>query len=148
MSRNLVLIAVVVLLLVVGGWFLMRPKQTVTPAPSGTESMTATESASPEATSGGSMMQSKEVNVSATDFAFSPKVLSVKTGDKVKIVFKNNGKFPHDLKIDDLGVATKVTPAGQSDTIEFTATKTGIFTMYCSVGDHRQKGMEGTVTVE
>lgn len=146
MSRN-VLIAVVVLALVAGGWYLMRPKTTMTPSyTQPTETPVGTQSATPTATEGAMMTDVTEIKVSGSEFKFTPDTLSVKKGDKVKIVFQNDGKFPHDLKIDELGVTTKVINPGQSDSVEFTVGKSGTFTMYCSVDAHRQKGMEGTVT--
>lgn len=145
MSKNVVLITVVVLVVAVGGWYLTRPKAVVTPLDTALPiESPASESASPQATDSAVMT---EIKVSASEFAFSPETLSVKKGEKVKITFQNNGKYPHDLKIDELGVTTKVTSAGQTDTVEFTASKSGNFTMYCSVGNHREQGMEGTVTV-
>lgn len=147
MSRNLVVTIAVVLLLVVGGWFLMRPSQQAT-APMTQETPTTTPTASSEATSAASMGEIKEVTISGAEFAFTPKTLSVKMGEKVKLTFKNDGKYPHDLKIDELGVATKVIGVGQSEVVEFTASKSGTFAMYCSVGNHRKQGMEGTVSIQ
>nr|MBP9748514.1 cytochrome C oxidase subunit II [Candidatus Paceibacterota bacterium] len=73
--------------------------------------------------------------------------ISVKKGDKVKIIFKNSAGF-HDLVIDEYGVATKQAQAPDTEVLEFTATKTGSFEYYCSVGSHRAMGMVGILTVE
>jgi nitrosocyanin len=148
MSRNLVVTVVVVLLLVVAGWFLMRPKvQSTTNPVVQTETPQSTTS-SAESTAGAMMAEAKEVKVVATDFAFSPKTISVKQGEKVKITLTNSGKYPHNLKIDELGMMTKIIKSGETDTVELTASKSGTFSMYCSVGDHRQRGMEGTVSIQ
>ena len=88
-----------------------------------------------------------EFTIEGSEFKFSPSTISVSKGDKVKITFKNTGTVVHNLVIDGLGVSTKTIPNGQTDTVEFTADKTGTFEFYCSVDAHRQKGMEGKATV-
>jgi plastocyanin len=147
MSKNLIIVAVVALVLIVGGWFLMRPKQMAAPT-TYTQAPTASDSAKMEATDAGAMTGVKEVTVEGSDFAFAPKSLSVKAGEKVKVVFKNVGKLPHNLVVDELNLKTKTIAAGAEDTVEFTASKSGTFAMYCGVGNHRARGMEGTVTVQ
>src|SRR3989338_9044207 len=60
-----------------------------------------------------------EIEVSADEYSYSPSFLSVKKGDKVRIVFTNKGNLPHNLVIDELGISTKTIVSGKSDTIEF-----------------------------
>lgn len=84
MSRNTTVAVVVVLVLIVGGWFLTRPKQPTTPSPSETTQPPAsTESASPSSASEGAMMKEDKnlVKVSAT--GFTPQNLTVKAGNTV-----------------------------------------------------------------
>ena len=88
----------------------------------------------------------KEFTVTGGNFKFAPNTLSVKKGDKVRIVFKNAEGF-HDFKIDEFNVATKQIQGGAEETVEFTADKAGSFEYYCSVGKHRAMGMKGTLTV-
>lgn len=90
--------------------------------------------------------QVKEFTVTGGNFKFAPNTISVKKGDKVRIVFKNAEGF-HDLKIDEFNVATKQIKGGAEETVEFTADKVGSFEYYCSVGQHRAMGMKGTLTV-
>ena len=89
----------------------------------------------------------KNFTVKGTSFSFAPSIITVKKGDKIRITLDNTGGF-HDLKIDEFNVATKKIQTGQQDAIEFTADKTGSFEYYCSVGEHRQMGMKGTLIVE
>lgn len=89
----------------------------------------------------------KEFTVTNSGMTFTQKTLSVNKGDRVKITFQNTGGT-HDLRIDGYNVGTKVIQAGQSETFEFTADKAGSFEYYCSVGQHRQMGMKGTLTVK
>ncbi len=90
----------------------------------------------------------REFVVESGSYYFAPKTLSVKEGETVKITLRNKGGY-HDLKLDEFGVATKILKtAGEEDTVTFVASKKGTFQYYCSIGDHRQMGMVGTITVE
>ena len=89
----------------------------------------------------------KEFTVSGQNFSFTPKAITVKKGDRVKITFNNADGF-HDFKIDEFGVATKQSKSPYQEVLEFTADKSGSFEYYCSVGSHRAMGMRGTFKVE
>jgi plastocyanin len=89
----------------------------------------------------------KEFNVSGKNFSFTPAVINVKQGDKVKIIFNNTEGF-HNFVIDEFNVATKQANSPSTEIIEFTADKVGSFEYYCSVGAHRAQGMKGTLIVE
>jgi plastocyanin len=89
----------------------------------------------------------KTFTVTGQNFSFAPATLTVKKGDTVRIVFKNTSGF-HDLKIDEFKVATKQIQGGQEETVEFIADKAGSFEYYCSVGNHRAMGMQGTLVVQ
>lgn len=88
------------------------------------------------------------VTVSGGAYYLKPNVIRVREGDTVAITFKNDGGL-HDLKIDGYNVITKrLSVAGETDTISFVANKKGSFDYYCTVGEHRQMGMKGTLIVE
>lgn len=89
----------------------------------------------------------KEVLVDANEFKFIPDTLTLKKGQKVKLILKNSGKMTHDWVVDELDLRTKVITGGTETSIEFTPTKTGTFEYYCSIGKHRENGMVGTLTV-
>ncbi len=91
--------------------------------------------------------QAQTLTVEAANFSFSPNTIKVKKGTKIKITFKSN-QGTHDFVLNDFKVRTKLLQANQSQTVEFTANKVGSFEYYCSVGDHRQMGMKGTLVVE
>jgi len=89
----------------------------------------------------------KKFNVTGKNFTFSPTTLTVNQGDTVQIVFdSSNGT--HDFVIDEFNVNSKMVASGGSDTVEFIADKSGTFEYYCSVGNHKQMGMKGTLTVK
>jgi plastocyanin len=95
------------------------------------------------------MMESGVVAIEAVEFEFKPSSLSVKAGEKVSLTVKNiSGKMPHDWVVEGTDIRTKVLNPGESQTIEFTVDEPGTYTFYCSVGNHRAQGMEGTLVVE
>jgi plastocyanin len=87
------------------------------------------------------------IEVEGGGFYFKPNELRVKKGKTVRLTFKNADGF-HDFVIDELNVRTKQINGGENDIVEFTPDKAGTFKFYCSVGKHRQMGMEGTIIVE
>ena len=91
--------------------------------------------------------EAKAFTLEAGMFYFSPNAITVNKGDKVKITLKNVSGT-HDFVIDEFNARTSQTKAGETATVEFTADKTGSFEYYCSVGNHRQQGMVGTLTVK
>ncbi|MCC2630639.1 MAG: Blue (Type 1) copper protein [Candidatus Paceibacter sp.] len=88
----------------------------------------------------------KVFTVEGSNFKFSPTTINVKKGDVVKIVFKNTGGF-HDFVLPEFNVKTKQGNGPFTEEVTFTASKTGSFEYYCSVGNHRGMGMKGTLTV-
>ena len=164
MNKGL-LIAVVVVLLAVGGYFLLSrgvgyqaptttstQDQTTQQVPavtgSGVEETVVKEDGDAMEEEEGAMMEAREIVVEGDEFSFSPSSITVNAGEKVKLTFNNTGNFPHNFTVQGLGVATKTIGAGQSDTIEFTVDEGGTLTFFCSVGNHKAQGMEGTLTVE
>lgn len=93
------------------------------------------------------LMSETEFTLDASNFTFSESELRVKQGDTVTIILNNVEGF-HDLVIDEFNVATEQIQAGNSDSITFVADQAGEFDYYCSVGNHRQMGMVGTLIVE
>src|SRR4051812_1936782 len=70
-----------------------QPLTTIPPASSSSGTSTATSKV-------------KEFTVTGQNFSFTPSTISVKKGDKVKIIFKNGDGF-HNLIIDEFNVKTK-----------------------------------------
>ncbi len=85
-----------------------------------------------------------KIKVDARNFAFSPKKLKVKAGQKVTIVLHSTDS-QHDFTLEDgdtvVDVAGDKTKSGS-----FTLAKRGKYEFYCSIPGHRQAGMEGTIT--
>lgn len=82
MSKNTIIGAVIIVVLILAGWYFIKSQKTAT-APSQTESTTpATQSASPSKASEGAMMK-KETVVKITANGFSPKTVTIKAGEMV-----------------------------------------------------------------
>lgn len=140
MSKYLPLIIIVLVLIGAGAYIMSMNQKSEAP-------ITTTPTVMEEETVPSGVMAPKEFVVNGSNFSFDVKTITVKKGDTVRIVFKNQDGF-HDFVIDDFNVATKQIQAGQEETVEFVADKGGIFEYYCSVGNHRAMGMVGTLTVE
>lgn len=94
MSRNAVLAIAVVLLLIVGGWLLLRPQQPAsTTQPQVTPDPVLTESAAPATATSEASVTQEENKVTITDAGFSPKEITIKAGESV--VWMNEGTVDH-----------------------------------------------------
>lgn len=151
MSKNLISGLIIVALLVVGGAFLIKNS----PSTQKVQISTRMESI-PVITKGISKRKAidsvipnkiKEIIITGSSFKFDPKTITVKKGQKIKLLFKN-AQGNHNLVIDELNARTGLLKAGEEESVDFTADKAGVFKYYCSVGNHRAMGMEGTFTVE
>lgn len=83
----------------------------------------------------------KEFKISAFKYYFDPNVITVKRGDRVKIIIDNVDVL-HGIKIPELSLSG-------NEVVEFTADKNGEFIWYCNTycgSDHRQ--MQGKLIVQ
>jgi len=144
-SNNMMIIGIVILVAVVGGGIAYSQmgagSKMDEQAPQDTMQK---ESADDE----GAMMdeEMQVVEIEAGSFYYKPNVMTVKKGQKVKIVM-NSVSMMHNFVIDELGVEMPITKDGETGTVEFTADQVGSFEYYCSVGNHRAEGQVGTITV-
>lgn len=158
------LIAIIALLAVTGGYYFMSANKNNAPVNTeGTKIEETTESPMQQATENpvkkGSTGPSsadttnttasnvKTINIEAGSFYFKPNKITVKKGDTVKIVFKAVDMI-HNFYLDVFNVKGPTVKAGNTDTVQFTADKTGSFEFYCNVGSHRTNGQVGTLAVE
>jgi len=73
--------------------------------------------------------QERHVHIEASQFQFSPSVISVNPGDRVTIDLTSNDVV-HGLYVDDYGVSTTADP-GQTSRLTFVADKAGTFALRC-----------------
>lgn len=83
---------------------------------------------------------------------FDPDRLQLPAGTRVQVTFTNGDQgliAQHNWVIDEIPGATSPTLAvGDSASFQFTTpSQAGEYTFYCSIGDHRARGMEGTLSV-
>ncbi len=74
--------------------------------------------------------------------------ITVNLGDTVRIEFTNDDAMPHDWVLDEFDARTEILQTGEFEAIEFVADQVGEFEYYCSVGQHRERGMVGTLIVQ
>ena len=104
----------------------------------------------PATTGGGAAGGASTVDLAATDFKFDPSDPSVKAGD-VTFNLKNDGQTTHSLEIEDVNgqdveIEGDVSP-GSSGTLTANL-KPGKYEFYCPIGNHKEMGMEGEITVK
>src|SRR5437870_984556 len=116
MNRNSILVAVVLIILVAIGGYLLFGNQI--------KSKISSKAPSPAPTSstGNRHEAVSDIEVVGTDFSFSPSTIVAKAKKPLKITFKNDGKMPHNLTIKGVGSSKTIQP-GQSETFTVTPPK-------------------------
>lgn len=107
---------------------------------------------------------SDTINVTMTDFQFTPPQFTIPAGQQITINTTNNGAVEHEFVIFKLGTSAgdtfgpedeanvfwriKVQP-GESASAAFTApSEPGDYTVVCATPGHLQAGMSATLTVK
>ncbi len=97
---------------------------------------------------GGDSSGGQSVELVATEFAFDPADVSVDEAGETTFTVSNDGEFPHALEIEGNGIEEEtetIDPGGSgSVTVDL---EPGEYELYCPIGDHRDRGMEGTLVV-
>lgn len=140
MNKNLLIAAGFFLAVIVVGFFLIPKK---VKAPIVNNQVAPTSASAPTSSSS----EVKDFTVLATEFSFSPSIITVDQGDRVRITLQNKGTTPHNLTISGLNQSTGIVNPGSEDTIEFTADTQGSFDFACTVDSHKDKGMIGKIEV-
>jgi uncharacterized cupredoxin-like copper-binding protein len=90
------------------------------------------------------------VEITGTEFRLDPAAVALEApGKSYTVRFVNNGSAPHALVIEGEGVdeETETIEPGESSELTIDLTEDE-YEIYCPVSDHRERGMEGTLTVE
>lgn len=89
-----------------------------------------------------------ELTITEKEFSLDPASPTVAEEGVVEFRVENAGTIDHALEVEAPSgeVETESIPAGESATLKAELTA-GEVTMYCPIGDHRERGMEGTVKV-
>jgi len=86
-----------------------------------------------------------DYEVFASEFAFAPPFLVVEKAGTYTLSLRNDGTTLHNLTIKGLGNTPDVRP-GETATTELTL-KQGTYEYFCSIADHAEQGMDGTLNV-
>lgn len=90
------------------------------------------------------------VRVSEIEYALDPKNPAVSVGT-VAFVVSNEGEIEHNLEVEgpegEAEFEQDLAP-GEQGTLEVDLSESGTYIWYCPVGDHRERGMEGEITVK
>lgn len=140
MNKNLLIGLSVMTLVIIVGSYLNRGSKPVVVKPNNT-SLTSNDQ---QPDSG----EVQQIEIVAKDFSLTPSKVKVKKGDNVKIVFKNEGSFEHNFRINILNVVIDRVPVGSTEEITFLADRVGEFEFECTVSGHKDLGMQGSITVE
>jgi plastocyanin len=97
---------------------------------------------------GGESSGGQSVEVVATEFAFDPADVSVDEAGETTFTVSNEGEFPHALEIEGNGIEEETEELGPGESGSVTVDlEPGEYELYCPVGDHRERGMVGTLVV-
>jgi len=90
---------------------------------------------------------SQRLEITASQFRFSPADVSVQAGTWVAVSFTNDDPVVHDWMVE--GVPNVDTPArpGQTARLRFVLDEPRTYTVLCSIPGHAEAGMVGTLTV-
>jgi plastocyanin len=107
----------------------------------------ATEPVPTEAATGatGAVGGGAATSVSMTEFAFDPSDITVSQGDTIEAT--NDGQIPHNLTVEGEDLATEDLDGGGSEELTVDL-QPGEYDFLCTIGDHAEQGMTGTLTVE
>ena len=90
------------------------------------------------------------VTISADEYRFDPDRVVARGPGALRIVLRNDGSVAHDIRLrrggKDVGGTPSFAPGGSM--AARVPLKPGTYEMLCTVGDHAQLGMRGTLTVK
>jgi uncharacterized cupredoxin-like copper-binding protein len=110
--------------------------------------LTACGSDSNEAATTGAAGGGQTVAISETEFALDPSSVQVDTAGTVTFRVTNDGGADHALEVDGEGIEEETGTIRPGESAELTVElKEGSYELYCPIGNHRDQGMEGTLTV-
>jgi cytochrome c oxidase subunit 2 len=94
-----------------------------------------------------STTSASEIRITAKKYDFTPNVITVRKGDRVRLVITAQDR-DHGIKIEAYRIDQKL-PKGEPVTVEFVADQAGTFpfqcSQFCGLG---HKNMKGTLVVE
>ena len=90
-----------------------------------------------------------KLRVVAAEYSFDPAAIQLRGAGTLTVTLRNDGSLAHNLKLfrgdEEIG-GTPTLLAGRSESVRLNL-EHGNYRMVCTVGDHEQLGMRGTVEV-
>jgi len=105
--------------------------------------------ASTTATTGAASGGGQTVNISETEYKLDPSDPTVQAGT-VSFKATNDGSITHNLEVEGPNGEQELEPdltPGQSGTLTVDLSQPGKYEFYCPIDSHRERGMEGEITV-
>ncbi len=117
------------------------------PAPAAQAQTAATPAAAQSAATQGAPAApaTASVDVTATEFKFTPNRLELAGPGELTINLANKGSVEHDLTVDGVGAVKAAAGGTAKGVLKFD--KPGTYTFYCSIPGHKEAGMVGQVVV-
>ena len=99
-----------------------------------------------EATNGTSSQQT--FSISESDFTLTPPTVTIDAPGTYTFEATNDGGVDHALEIEGNGIEEETETIGPGESASVTVDlESGTYEMYCPIGNHRDLGMSGEVTV-
>ena len=90
------------------------------------------------------------VRVSAKEYSFDPSTIVVEGAGTLRLTLANNGSLAHNIKVEKDGRVLGGTPAFPAGETRSATVRlgSGAYEFVCTVGDHAELGMKGTLKVD
>ena len=114
----------------------------------GSTASTASTASSGSGGSGGAAPV-KTIRIVEKEYSLSPSSISISKPGLYVLQGVNQGTISHGLAIEGNGIDMDgpIVSPGQTSTVRVTISKGGSYEVYCPVGNHKQMGMEGHLTL-
>jgi plastocyanin len=88
------------------------------------------------------------VSISETEFKLDPSTVTLDAAGTYTFKAVNDGSADHALEIEGNGVEEETDTIGPGESAEVTVElEKGTYEIYCPIGNHKDQGMEGSVSV-
>ena len=88
----------------------------------------------------------REVVLTATEWAFEPETITVKVGEPITLVLRNDGAIEHGVEVSAFGLHVHA-EIGATVKGSFVPDKPGTYEFACEISGHREAGMIGKLVV-
>jgi uncharacterized cupredoxin-like copper-binding protein len=91
---------------------------------------------------------SQTFSISESDFTLTPSTVTIDAPGTYTFEAMNDGGVDHSLEIEGMGIEEETETIGPGESASMTVDlEAGTYEMYCPIGNHRDLGMSGEITV-